>query len=295
MSLAELETKAAISFFSNPAHYKNNKKITSKKQPEFSAYKDKELVALIIQTFHNKCAYCESVFAHASNGDIEHFRPKKKIVIDRGELIPGYYWLAIDWNNLFLSCSHCNRRQYHQTPDKKEKILMGKQNFFPLSNERKRIRKHTDDIKNENPYCLLINPCIQRKPDSFFEFLENGIVRPSAKKGREYAMAKTSIEVYALYRKNLVEERKRNCYNLILQLKTLDDAAIDLIDARKKQIKRIIKRRESQFDREWQRFAKIFESEKPYLAMKRQFLLKSIANGALDAVIRLGKNPSDLL
>jgi len=69
----------------------------------------------------NKCCFCEARVAHVSHGDVEHFRPKGGFQQDEGdELIkPGYYWLAYDWSNLFLSCQICN--QIH------------KKNLFPLA------------------------------------------------------------------------------------------------------------------------------------------------------------------
>lgn len=292
---AEQETDAAIAFYSDRAHYRKEKKITKKKPPEFKAYKDEELVALLIKTFNKKCAYCESLFAHVSNEDVEHFRPKNRIDTGSKKLLPGYYWLGSDWNNLLLSCSLCNRRQYHQTPDEEGEILLGKQDLFPLSDESKRIRIHTKDVKGENRHRLLINPCIERKPDSYFEFLENGIVRPAARSGRKRDMAKTSIEVYALQRKDLTDERERNCRELLLQFATVRDAAVDLKDARGGNDAVKIQRREEQLDREWNRLVDRFTLSAPYLAMKRQFVLRAVADGKLDEAISEGKDPTGLL
>ena len=66
-----------------------------------------------------KCAYCERVLQGAPSenkveSDIEHFRPKKKTVVVRGETAAksgradGYAWLATIVLNYLLSCKTCN-------------------------------------------------------------------------------------------------------------------------------------------------------------------------------------------
>ncbi len=92
----------------------------------------------------DKCAFCESAFAHISYGDVEHFRPKAEVRQDAGgvPLRPGYYWLAYEWSNLFVSCQLCNQRF--------------KRTHFPLSNPGRRARSHRQNLGREKP--LLINP-----------------------------------------------------------------------------------------------------------------------------------------
>lgn len=96
---------------------------------------------------HGKCCYCESKISHIDHGDVEHYRPKgavKQVKRQRVEY-PGYYWLAYDWNNLFVSCAVCN--QSH------------KGELFPLENPDVRARSHHDSIDNERP--LFVNPAIE--------------------------------------------------------------------------------------------------------------------------------------
>lgn len=45
-----------------------------------------------------KCAYCETPFAVAGHGDVEHFRPKST-----------YWWLAYCLDNHLFSCQICNQ------------------------------------------------------------------------------------------------------------------------------------------------------------------------------------------
>src|SRR5437667_9513338 len=88
---------------------------------------------------YQKCAFCESVFAHTGYGDVEHFRPKAGYKQrDADELRrPGYYWLAYAWKNLFYSCQLCNQRF--------------KRNLFPLKDGRRRARAHTHSLDKEAP------------------------------------------------------------------------------------------------------------------------------------------------
>ncbi len=104
----------------------------------------------LIEAQHGKCCFCErKVF---NDGDVEHFRPKGGVRESRGAPLqkPGYYWLAYEWTNLFLSCVQCNSRN--------------KRNLFPLTIGSSRSRHHADDYSNESP--LLINPATE-DPESF--------------------------------------------------------------------------------------------------------------------------------
>lgn len=100
----------------------------------------------LIDCHNGKCCYCERN-RDKVEVDVEHFRPKRAVTETREDTVmqyPGYYWLAYDWDNLFLSCKGCNQTW--------------KRNSFPLSNPANRTRWHNDvnTIENEEP--LLVNP-----------------------------------------------------------------------------------------------------------------------------------------
>lgn len=101
---------------------------------------------LLIKLQHDKCCFCESFLTHVSYGDVEHYRPKGGFHSRSKEKMqqPGYYWLAYDFENLFLSCQICNQKF--------------KKNFFPLADESKRIRthEHTEQLSEED--SLVLNP-----------------------------------------------------------------------------------------------------------------------------------------
>jgi hypothetical protein len=79
-----------------------------------------------------------------NDDDVEHFRPKSAYCQTNGRRFerPGYYWLAYDWENLYLSCGPCNQRQ--------------KRNLFPLVDPKQRAHLYNNDIATEEP--LFIDP-----------------------------------------------------------------------------------------------------------------------------------------
>lgn len=93
--------------------------------------------------FQGKCAYCESEFDSVAWGDVEHYRPKRRVTGEPNH--PGYYWLAYCESNLMPSCQKCNQGK-------------GKRNHFPISGTRATLPE--DDIKAEAP--LLLNPYEER-------------------------------------------------------------------------------------------------------------------------------------
>lgn len=136
---------------------------------------------------HHKCCYCEARFDATYSGDVEHYRPKGAIGAGRSKILPGYYWLAYSWANLFYACADCN--QYR------------KRAAFPLSDEARRARNHHADLAAEDP--LILDPAGPRDPRQHIRF--NGDVptwRSSA--GRE------TITRVRLDREGLVLNRRRH-------------------------------------------------------------------------------------
>lgn len=90
---------------------------------------------------NNKCCYCETKSTR-SNIDVEHFRPKTAYSSDYKGIskYPGYFWLAYDWQNLFLACQVCNQ--------------IFKNDFFPIEVEDARAQTNNCDIKDEVPFIV---------------------------------------------------------------------------------------------------------------------------------------------
>lgn len=179
--------------FSGPKESKKLHEAYDAGQREFefksSTYGAKSVKNTLIKAQHKKCCFCESKITHVSYGDVEHFRPKGGTRQQAGDDLakPGYYWLAYDWSNLFLSCTLCNQRY--------------KRNLFPLVDPSKRAKSHHDDVSQESP--LFIDPS-EDDPQEHIAFREE-IAYPIDGSARGV----TSIKSLGLNRPDL-EERRRD-------------------------------------------------------------------------------------
>lgn len=187
----DIETQDAILYYANPI---NNNEF------EFKQYRNPQMKNALMDNFP-KCVYCESSYAGVSDGDIEHFRPKGR-VLGKTPPIPGYYWLANSWDNLFMSCMHCNQIRKHRLLSDDEARSRGKLDQFPLrGGNLNRIVSHNGNISAEEPYRLLLNPCID-KPENHLKYDQNALIESNT------PMGQNSIEVYVLQRPFLVRERQ---------------------------------------------------------------------------------------
>jgi uncharacterized protein (TIGR02646 family) len=236
-SLGLKERSKVITYFSNPANCirkktKGTGKIKSKKEL-FEVYRNKDVKSALIKLFQSKCAYCESYIMRVSPGAIEHFRPKTEVhekiagVKKDNVIYPGYYWLGSEWKNLLFSCTDCNTKRTHKLLNGTERV-MGKGNYFPLSDSTKRMRKATQRLSTEENYRLLINPC-EDEPESFFIYdHKDGSILPRVKTGRVYDMADASINVYGLHRIELLDARKKFATEIITQIERVKEATYNL-------------------------------------------------------------------
>jgi hypothetical protein len=123
----------------------------------FTVYKEDEVRQALNQLFHGKCAYCESTYAATAPVDVEHYRPKGRIVAGRKKKKPGYYWLAAEWANLLPSCIDCNRARRQEIPfASPPKQTVGKGDQFPIADESKRANAPGDEVmKRLCAYCSI--------------------------------------------------------------------------------------------------------------------------------------------
>ncbi|AEE49400.1 hypothetical protein [Haliscomenobacter hydrossis] len=123
----------------------------------------------LISVQNKKCCFCESFVRHIAHGDVEHFRPKGGYQIDPDAslITPGYYWLAYDFENLYFSCQICNQKY--------------KRNFFPLTDDSKRIKSHHHftNLHLEEP--LIIDPANDNPEDHIY--FDQEIPKAKDKKG----------------------------------------------------------------------------------------------------------------
>lgn len=150
-------------------------------------YGHESVKTALIRAQHGKCSFCESKLIHISYGDVEHFRPKAGYRQSSADPLgkPGYYWLAYDWSNLYLSCQLCNQRF--------------KKNTFPLADPARRCRNHLGDLSLEEP--LFLDPGSE-DPEEHIEFSAE---QPRARNGSSRGQA--TIEALGLQRSDLQEVR----------------------------------------------------------------------------------------
>ena len=208
----------------------------------FKRYKEDAVKQELELMFHRKCAYCESAYDYVHPVDVEHYRPKN--AVDEAPTHSGYWWLAMDWDNLLPSCIDCNRRRGQRVPGPLGESLTdmagagwrqttsGKATLFPLGDEATRWAAK-DDPDGEDR--LLLDPCRDDPAEHLAWHVDRdaliGLVHARALDGGAHAlpdpdaapgdvaaeagrvrvskMGAVSIQVYGLNRTGLVQARTR--------------------------------------------------------------------------------------
>lgn len=235
------ELAEAVRYFGPPRQ--------SAKAFPFAIYKHLEVKAALERLFRGKCAYCETFYSSTQPMDVEHFRPKGAVEGD--DTHPGYWWIAMAWDNLLPSCIDCNRKRNQVTPkgdvsqvqlleetlkfSRSSSVGTGKKDSFPLAEGGVRAVKAQDPLPAER--ALLLNPC-EEDPGEHLEYLfdaENPVsfvvARQLASGDPDFAGANglslkgaTSIHVYGLNRLGLVQARTE----VLRRLEFLGALMIDL-------------------------------------------------------------------
>jgi len=197
-----------------------------KKAFRYEAYRQDEVRTALAKLFHGKCAYCETFFPASSPVDVEHFRPKGAVSEDQDH--PGYWWLAMKWENLLPSCIDCNRRRWQRTVGEKGHVSWmqsGKKDSFPLQPGSIHVREETGLLAAENP--LLLDPTVDDPRDHIRFHIDHlnpiAIVLPDVD-GAPSKRGMASIRTYGLNRLGLVQDRTR----VLRQLEFMGDLALDL-------------------------------------------------------------------
>lgn len=143
-----------------------------------------ELQNALLHLFHSKCAYCESSIGLSEDGLVDRFRPRSFTTDLEGEVLDDlYWWLAYEWENLYISCAKCNRNK-------------GKR--FPVAGKRATPDTYREALRHEDP--LLLDPCYD-DPNEHLVFERNGSVRGSSDRGQ------ITIDVLGLNRPQLIAAR----------------------------------------------------------------------------------------
>ena len=170
-------------------------------------YGHTEVRTALREAQQRKCCYCEGRFDAFAALDVEHYRPKGAVRQESGspEQLPGYYWLAYSWENLYLCCQVCNRS--------------GKRDLFPLADPDARARSHRDDVADESP--LLLDPGGPEAPRAHIRFRQERAVGLTD-------TGRRTIEVLGLNRPELCDAR----LGRLRQLRTLQQLVRVCTDGR---------------------------------------------------------------
>jgi len=180
------------------------------KDVDFAAYRLKPVRDQLTAVFGRKCVFCESLLLGTQSGDIEHFRPKGRVVVidpvtKQRAVKPGYYWLAARWHNLLIACQDCNRPREQENGDGSRAVL-GKASYFPLADEAGRATTAAGVRKEQ---ALLLHPC-RDDPALHLEFTDAGGIRARAVEGIPSAKGAATIEYCGLSRAELLQMRARH-------------------------------------------------------------------------------------
>lgn len=190
------------------------------KSNDFNAYGSLAVRDALREMFNGKCAYCESKIAGSQDTDVEHYRPKAGVTDAdaAGVAHPGYWWLAMVWDNLVLSCQHCNQSRSYQIiiPDGLEteeelraflehppRTTAGKLNAFPSAGNIW-ITGPDGDLANEHP--LILNPVDTDPAEHLDWVLFQGAATVRAKNASPAGEA--TAQILGLNRRWLEEDRR---------------------------------------------------------------------------------------
>lgn len=194
----------------------------------FRRYSEDPVKLALERMFHRKCAYCESAYGYVHPVDVEHYRPKG--AVDGASGHDGYWWLAMEWENLLPSCIDCNRRR-GQTGPNGAAMTSGKATQFPIAPGSPRWAAPKAANTEER---LLIDPCRDDPADHLTYAVAPGaplgVMQAKAVGGGDAMvptaataaaavadadaagvsrMGAVSIQVYGLNRTGLVQARTR--------------------------------------------------------------------------------------
>ncbi|MCA0873048.1 hypothetical protein LCL97_19635 [Seohaeicola saemankumensis] len=276
-----------------------------KKSFPFKVYKHAEVKAALEKLFHGKCAYCESFYSAQAPVDVEHFRPKGAV---EGEAEhPGYWWIAMEWENLLPSCIDCNRRRRQPTPVPSDSLVKlreravevqntGKKDVFPIAGRR--AEAETDNLTLEQAY--LLDPCrddpeehltYHLDPDDMIALVlprgddatavpalgETDAVVDGAASAGVSVRGAVSIQVYGLNRLGLVQARTRVLRHLEFLLDLIcriDEVAKVLEASGEPEIREAAQTLEGLIGRIVEEIKQMAEPDAPYSAMVAQWVDK---------------------
>jgi hypothetical protein len=181
-------------------------------------WNDPDLKNWLESLSYKKCWYSEAREI-VSPYDVDHFRPKLKVLQSKGNPRPpehGYWWLAYDWKNYRISGIMCNRLFSNNGK------TFGKSDYFPLKSGSPIAKTPKYDLNDEIVY--LLDPTNPNDPP-LLTFDDKGFAMSAAPKGTwQYNRVMKTIELLNLDNQKLVEERtkiREMCREKVIEAESL--------------------------------------------------------------------------
>jgi len=133
------------------------------------------------ESYHYKCAFCETKATTKKGFDIVQYRPKSL-----------YPWLEFEWSNLLPVCNECNKAKANKFPIEGQPITKAPE-------KREDYRVDSKLLLSEKP--MLVHPEIDTVENHFY-IETNGVMYGNTQKG------KTTIAVLNLNRNKLIDKRR---------------------------------------------------------------------------------------
>lgn len=248
---------------------------------DFQAYRNQAVREALREMCFGKCAYCEAKIAGAQDTDVEHYRPKKGVTEADKAGIPheGYWWLAMVWENLVLSCQHCNQMRSTlviipddlETEEEFKAFLMrapksraGKKNAFPTAGNTW-VTAPDGDLSLEKP--LILNPADEDPKNHLEWVLFKGASTVRAKNNS--AAGEATRTILGLNRRWLEEDRRIHLLEMREDRNDLIDAINNWLEVEGADAQRRFK---ATADRAIERLVRRTLKNKPFAGMAHAFL-----------------------
>ncbi len=191
----ERERHRAAEFFS-PSAKPASQKFQERYEVNWTLLR--ETRSALEKLFQGKCAFCESPNSTVNPLDVGHFRPITEIMETlpnasvSSSSRPAYWWLAYEWENLYLICRACAERS---------------RLTFPVAGKRATPGTRGAGLQSEQP--LLLDPCIDQ-PEEYLTFTRGGTPGLVVDRGQPPSGAfrgQVTIETFDLNREELIHQR----------------------------------------------------------------------------------------
>jgi hypothetical protein len=162
---------------------------------DVSVYTHSDVKHALRALFLDKCAYCEQRLDPYVPAGIDHFRPINTAVNLDGSQSVGYWWLAYEWSNIYLSCQKCSSMKANRFPVDGPRTAPPKQGEVTLERMAEALRSEI---------ALLLDPCGPEELGEELQFRGHGGVEGATRRGE------VTVSVFSLNREDLVRRRRES-------------------------------------------------------------------------------------